>query len=342
MDVFQAFEQVIDRTLQLRPDLLLHTGDLFDTVRPSNRALSFVFDQLRRLSEAGIPVVLLAGNHSTPRLRETGSVFGLFPHLDGVHAIYRGRLETIEVGAAAIHGLPHPIGTTLEAEARRLTPRPDSAYQVAALHGAVVGLEVFGRHEYNEQDIRLEALPQGLDYVALGHYHRFCEVAPRAVYAGSTERFSFAEGGETKGFVEVDLARHRWTFHPLKSRPMLTLEPIDCAGLAPEAIPRAVRERLESAALDGAIVRLRVLNLPAYLRATLDEAAIRRWAAPALHLDLQVEVRPEPGGAAISRAPLGPLGMEFRQYLDSVDLHGLDRAELERRGLGYLQGGEGL
>lgn len=341
MDVFHAFEQVVDRTLKLRPDLFLHTGDLFDNVRPSNRALSFVFEQLRRLSEAGIPVVLLAGNHSTPRLRETGSVFRLFPHLEGVHAIYRGHLETLEVGAVAIHGLPHPVGTTLEEEAKRIAPKAGASFQIAALHGAVVGAQVFGRHEYNEQDIRLDALPMGLDYVALGHYHRFCEVVPRAVYAGSTERFSFAEADDPKGFVEVDLAKHAWNFHPLEIRPMVTLEPIDCEQLPPEGVLKAARERLEAAKIEGAIARLRILNLPAYQRETLDEAQIRRWAASALHLELQIELRKAPGQAAVSGAPLGPLAQEFRHYLEAADLQGQDRAELERRGLHYLQGGEG-
>ncbi len=32
---------------------------------------------MRRLEWARIPVVVIAGNHDTPRLRTTGSVFGL-------------------------------------------------------------------------------------------------------------------------------------------------------------------------------------------------------------------------------------------------------------------------
>jgi DNA repair protein SbcD/Mre11 len=43
------------------------------------------------------------------------------------------------------------------------------------------------------------------DYVALGHLHRFQAVGSAARYSGSPLAYSFAEGGEAKGFVLVDL-----------------------------------------------------------------------------------------------------------------------------------------
>ena len=78
VDVYNSFSQVVDYALENKVDLVLHSGDLFDTVRPSNRAISFAVGQLLRLSKAGIPTVIISGNHETPRLRETGSVFKVF------------------------------------------------------------------------------------------------------------------------------------------------------------------------------------------------------------------------------------------------------------------------
>lgn len=90
MDTYLSFQAFVDRVLELRPDVVLHSGDLFDSVRPSNRALAFAVEQLFRLSEADIPVVIIAGNHSTPRIRETGSAFRLFEHLPNVIPVYKG------------------------------------------------------------------------------------------------------------------------------------------------------------------------------------------------------------------------------------------------------------
>ncbi|MCG7841375.1 MAG: metallophosphoesterase, partial [Methanomassiliicoccales archaeon] len=62
IDIYQAFVRQIDSVVKVRPDLVLHAGDLFDSVRPSNRALSVVLEQLLRLSDENIPIMLIAGN----------------------------------------------------------------------------------------------------------------------------------------------------------------------------------------------------------------------------------------------------------------------------------------
>src|SRR3990172_1178968 len=88
-DLYAAFRWAVDRALSSKPDLVIHSGDLFDEVRPNNRAIKVAFDGFRRLSEAGLEVVMISGNHDTPRLRETGSIFALFEGLKGVHEIGR-------------------------------------------------------------------------------------------------------------------------------------------------------------------------------------------------------------------------------------------------------------
>jgi exonuclease SbcD len=63
VDTCNAFKQFVDYTLNDRPDAVLHAGDLFDSVRPTNRAISFVLSQILRLSDARIPFVVISGNH---------------------------------------------------------------------------------------------------------------------------------------------------------------------------------------------------------------------------------------------------------------------------------------
>ena len=66
-DFYKAFSDVIDAILEIRPDYVIHTGDLFHRASPSNRAITFAMMQLKRLQEAKMPLVIIAGNHSTPR-----------------------------------------------------------------------------------------------------------------------------------------------------------------------------------------------------------------------------------------------------------------------------------
>ena len=59
IDVFNVFEEFVDTALNNKPDLIIHAGDLFDSVRPSNRAIAFAVRQLLRISTAKIPMVII-------------------------------------------------------------------------------------------------------------------------------------------------------------------------------------------------------------------------------------------------------------------------------------------
>ena len=109
VDVYNAFTEFVNYAIETHPDLILHAGDLFDSVRPTNRAISHVLELLLRLSGEGIPFVVISGNHETPRLRETGSVFKLFEHLDGIYPVYEGRYDQIILDdlGVIVHAIPH-------------------------------------------------------------------------------------------------------------------------------------------------------------------------------------------------------------------------------------------
>lgn len=76
-------EQVLDEQValarQFGPNLIVHTGDLFDHARPAVEDLRRGFAYLQELA-AVAPVVVLAGNHDSPALFE---VFGLALALGG-------------------------------------------------------------------------------------------------------------------------------------------------------------------------------------------------------------------------------------------------------------------
>ena len=82
-DVANAFRAAVDGVIEARPDAVLIAGDLFHSVRPTNAAIVFAFREFQRLREAlpAAPIVLIAGNHDTPRSAETGSILRLFAEL---------------------------------------------------------------------------------------------------------------------------------------------------------------------------------------------------------------------------------------------------------------------
>ena len=90
-DVAATFRLVVDRIIDLRPEVVVVAGDVFHNVRPSNQAIVHAFLQFNRLVSA-LPesaIVLVAGNHDTPRTSETGGILQLFAQLGGLDVVDR-------------------------------------------------------------------------------------------------------------------------------------------------------------------------------------------------------------------------------------------------------------
>ena len=327
VDFFDGFRRAIDVAIREKVDVVLHSGDLFDSVRPTNRAISHVMAELVRLHSAGIPFVVISGNHEAPRLRETGAVLRLIEFVPGVHAVYRGRRELVRIKDLAIHAVPHAADNeALLGELRAIAPEPGARWNVATLHAGVMGVGDFRTGEFHEQVVPQNELPQGMDYVALGHYHRCVEVAPKAWYAGSTERCTFKEMGETKSVNLVDLARGTVTPIALETRPMIELPSLACEGMPELDVAAALWRSLKARAFDGAIARMRVTAMPAQVHATLDHARIREFVASAVHFDLHVEVkRAEELGQSEER--IGELAEEFDAFLAKRALNAAEDRE---------------
>ncbi|MBI4393737.1 MAG: exonuclease SbcCD subunit D [Euryarchaeota archaeon] len=339
-DVFNAFRQVVDRAIEEKPALVLHTGDLFDSVRPSNRAVTFAMGEIRRLTKAGIPFVAIAGNHESPRLRETGSVFRFLEFIDGVSAVYKGKREVLTFGDLKIHAVPH--GGTHEAmmqELREAAAEPGPGINVLATHAGVVGIADSGSMEFNEVVVPESAFNEGFDYIALGHYHRATEVRKNAWYAGSTERMSFNEAGQEKGFLWVDLPEAKVTFEPVLTRDMVTLPAVDCSLLKDSEVGAMIVERIEASEPGGKVVRLQVLNIPRHVYAALDFAKIKRLTSTALHFQVKYEISSDGVNLSADGAAIGALAEEFDRFYSSYQADGLERERLRSIAIQHLGAG---
>ena len=60
---FKSFQYAISKCIQENVDFVLIAGDLFDSAYPPIETLKDAFQELRKLSDARIPVFLIAGSH---------------------------------------------------------------------------------------------------------------------------------------------------------------------------------------------------------------------------------------------------------------------------------------
>ena len=321
VDIERAFEAAIDRILERDVDLVVHAGDVFHHTRPSWSSLRCFVRQMRRIEAAGLPCLVIGGNHDTPRLRTTGSVFGLLElALPGVRFVagYNAdewRLDDLNL---TVHSVPH--GALTNPDPPVALPERDRR-NVLVTHGLAPGVKLRGQHEPGEETLSGGLLGAGFDYVALGHYHVWGDQGHDAFYSGSTERIGWGDEPVTPGFLVValgDPGTPPVVEHiDLPARPMKTLHPIDGDDRHARELADVVLDRLQALDIPEAMVRVELRQTPRPVRREA-EAILRREA---VHLVWSLQVySPADILAGFERgpddAPLADLRALFGAFVD--------------------------
>ncbi len=357
-DVAVAFRRLIDDVIAAKPDVVLIAGDVFHSVRPGNPAILDAFNQLRRLRDGlpGVPVVVIAGDHDTPRSVETGTILRLFEALPDCHVVvHEARRLAFPQHNLSVLAVPY---AALGGEARpELEPDPDARRNVLLLHGEIAGLP----REYDPVDHGIPTLEltdlhaQRWDYVALGHYHVARQMLPNVWYAGSIEYVSRNPWGELKqeeaqgrggekGWLLVELdSKVKVRFRRVDlDRRHIDLEPIQAAGLTAEALDAEIAKRVSGlkGGIDDQVVRQLVYEVPRLVGRELKHEAIRGFKAKALHYHLDLR-RPESRREVQVGSPAGKARTLADIVVDYLERRpatpGVERQKLVTLGRGYVE-----
>jgi exonuclease SbcD len=330
LDFLKSLDTIVDTAIAEKVDLVLFAGDAYKDRAPAPTFQREWGKRIMRLSKAGIPTLLLVGNHD------------LSPALGRAHAIQE--FDTLEVPNVRVIskpcflnaddlGLPvqviaipwisrsgllasqdmsaadsSEVFTNIESRITDLVngwleeANPDLPIILTA-HASVQGAK-YG----SERMVMLGAdlvLPGSLvkdprlDYVALGHIHKpqnLNEKAhPPVIYTGSIERVDFGEAADDKFFVIARVARGKTKVEWRKLenvRPFIDrrLE-LQSAENVTEALKAALPPPEE---IEGAIVRL-IVEYPREWETLIDEQALRAHTTGVFEFHLvkrpQVEAR---------------------------------------------------
>lgn len=328
VDVLETFQKVLDAIAGRDPDLVVHAGDLFHVVRPSNLSLVGGYRAIEEFQRRrdGKPFVILGGNHDVPRAG-SGGILPLLAGIPGVHVVER-ETTTLDLGFVRVVAVP-----SVALKKGPLSLQPPEGPAVLTLHGMSRQALPRGR---GEGDFDAEALRhEGWTYVALGDYHVFQPYGPNVCYSGSTDFAStnvWEETKHAKGWVWFD---GKIEFVPVANRPVLDLSPIDARGLDHEAVERAMMEAFPPSSLDRPIVRQRIVDAAPGLRARLNPAVVRELAGRALSYAVNVTA------AAREVAAVGAgmsLEESWRAHVGAMRVPaGLGKGEIEAAGLARLK-----
>jgi exonuclease SbcD len=322
IDFLKSLDTIIDTAIDEQVDLVLFAGDAY---RDRNPAPTFQREwgrRIIRLSKAGIPTLLLVGNHDlSPALGRAHAIeeFNTLevPHVYVVDKPSFLKPEDIEGLPLQIMALPWISRSGLMAHLGIQGGDPSRVYEelelrlteimdkwfdqidpqlpvVLTAHASVQGAK-YGL----ERTVMLGAdlvLPGSLvrdprlDYVALGHIHKPQDLNknahPPVIYPGSIERVDFGEALDDKFFVIAHVERGKTK---VEWRQLANIRPfIDCF-LRLET-KDDIQTQLESVLpppeeLRDAIVRL-TIEYPRDWEALIDDAALRDYAREAFEFHL--------------------------------------------------------
>ena len=307
-DFLRSLDQIVNTAIEKEVDLVIFAGDAYKDRNPQPTFQRAWGERMMKLSRAGIPTLLLIGNHDIAPAEGRAHTLQEYATLAVPHIFVADRLKlwrpeeigvpvqvlaipwvtrsrllarkdltgktTTEIYDAIHERLEESLEQVLDQDIDPSLPLILTAH--ASIQGAQYGSE---RLVMLGQDLILNkslVSDPRIDYVALGHIHKHQVLGeqPPVIYSGSIERIDFGESREVKGFVlaTVERGRAQYEFVPLDTRPFIDC-PIVIAG--EDGFMDVIMENLpRPEQIAGAICRLR-LEYPFKFDALLDERLIR-------------------------------------------------------------------
>jgi exonuclease SbcD len=250
--IFENFVSIVEHAIEMGADLFIHSGDLFNKYYIPREVLDELVRPFTDLVRAGIPVLLIPGNHERSEFP-----FDLFHGAKNVFVFDRPKslsltLDGYSVGIAGFPFLREDSRRTFlkaleETEYEGLRSDFNILVTHQAFDQATVGPVDFTFREGRPDTVSRQTVPLDFEYIAAGHIHRYqilshpLNPALPFVYPGSTQRISFAEMNEEKGFVEAEVLNNRieTRFMPLPVYDMEIVE-IGAAGLSTTDLEEAI------------------------------------------------------------------------------------------------------
>ena len=307
-DFFQNYQNALEPAFKGEVDAVLHGGDLFFRSRVHPNIVSDAFEPLLQIADNGIPVYIVQGNHERsqiPRsLFETHENIFIFD----TPSTYTQHFENLKISFSGFPCVRNGIqGRFKEMVKRTQWQQYEANVRFLCMHQAVEGAQVGVQNytfRFGADIIRGSDIPPIFDAVLSGHIHR-AQVLPQnlggvklgapVIYPGATERTSFAERGEAKGYFIIEVIlntdSHRpvvtWNFYTLPTRDMHVID-LNVETLSTDHVSEKLKHALLQYKPDS-IVRFRVNGkISPEVFSVLSNKNLRRLAPPTMNVEFSI------------------------------------------------------
>jgi len=240
-EIRQVLREIAELAQLEAVELILVAGDLFDSKYPTPDAEEAVYEFFLTTAKAGIPSVVIAGNHDSPlRLDAVGRVL----RLAEVHVVGEARVagqggvlelavkgELVRIAAlpfvserrivkvAELKSDPGAWRDRYRQGMRTLINNLTAGFSGDAVNllmmhttmeGATLANSEHTFHCTEAYTVSADLVPEGVNYLALGHIHKPQVVVGlaenQARYAGSIIQLDFGEEGDHKAVYLIEAA----------------------------------------------------------------------------------------------------------------------------------------
>ncbi len=236
-------------------DFVLHAGDLFDKYHINMDIIGRAMVPLRQIASRNIPVFIVPGNHEREHIPG-----GLMLAGENIHIFSKPEMVefTVKTEKVVIVGFPFIRHHSRIVFRKRVKEagwkHKNGAFNILLCHQTFEGAKVGTRNftfRNGEHVVPLSEIPAGFNYIACGHIHKQQIMKTKNVtvcYAGSTERVSFQELNEEKGYyiVEVKNGIPYPGFRKLSST-IMTVVVIDTTNRTPDKLIKLLEENIQTA-----------------------------------------------------------------------------------------------
>ncbi|MDO9334293.1 MAG: exonuclease SbcCD subunit D [Dehalococcoidales bacterium] len=240
LDILASLDHLVDYALNNKIDLILFCGDAYKNREPSQTHQREFAKRISRLSDAGIPVLLLTGNHDLPNTMGRATSTEIFSTLSVKSVYVSSRPEVIKIptksGIVQVASLPwlrrgamlsredthnlnfEQINERMQASLNNIIadhagklnpalPAVLAAHVWVAAPNLQVGSERMMTIGQEHALLLSNVASPAFDYIALGHIHKgqVLNSNPPVVYAGSLAKLDFGDEKDEKGFWIIDI-----------------------------------------------------------------------------------------------------------------------------------------
>lgn len=211
-DIYDVMDEIADKILEEDVDIVIHSGDLFDSPRPSAQAY-YTFKRFLAKLNNKARIFSILGDHDTPKRRGMPPQ-KLFDERIQILGLTEGECQVLnldgkEVLVAGISFVGRRYKDVLVDELKKLDSLAKKySISILALHQAIEKFFAVGE----AFELRMDELPRNFNYYAFGHLHNRIRASfgrGELAYAGSTEILRVNEVDEWKergkGFYVVDI-----------------------------------------------------------------------------------------------------------------------------------------